>query len=72
MPRRGQTQLQNSIKIDNDFYPTSWSAGGTGGNGGVTDGKTSDGSAGTNSNNHIFNDTSLPLCGGGGGGGRIH
>ena len=72
VPRRGQTQLQNSIKIDNDFYPTSWSAGGTGGNGGVTDGKTSDGSAGTNSNNHIFNDTSLPLCGGGGGGGRMH
>lgn len=72
VPRRGQTQTSNAISIDIVIYPSGFTARGKGGQGYITDGTTVDGgTAGTSSNNHIFNDSSLPLCGGGGGGGRL-
>lgn len=73
VPRRGETQKQNVITIDSNTYPTNLLPRGTGGIGQKGNYSNIDATSGrgTSSNNHIFNDTSLPLCGGGGGGARV-
>ena len=71
VPTRNEIQKDNAIIIDNNIYPISFISRGKGGKGGSVAQPTNNYN-GTSSSNHIFNDASLPLCGGGAGGGRLN